>query len=116
MNCPAEHMVGTIKRRVEKMLRSAHCNLKILKLGRTYQKWIEDAVQELGNGAAGRWHIMRSVEKLPCIHKILAADEGQELTVDYIFGRWAPHEHQEECDADPEHNRDFGAVRAPRIR
>jgi len=108
MNSPAEHMVGTIKGVVKRCIIAARFDLEQLKLGSTYQKWVLDAVQERGNGAAGSWHVGRSVEKLPCIHKILAADAGDEVTVQYIFSRWAPHEHADEVAHDPVNNRDHG--------
>lgn len=108
MNSPVEHMVRTLKAFVRKLIRAAHCNMAILKRGRSYQEWIEQAVAEKANGPEGRWAIMRSIEKLPAIHRILAGPEGEEIDVEYIFGRWAPHKHPDAVRSDPERNRDWG--------
>lgn len=110
MNSPAEHMVGTLKGVVKKCILASHLNFEELKLGRTYQKWVLDAVEARGNGPAGRWHVKRSIEKLTCIHQILTADAGEKINVQYIFDRWAPHEHP---DADPASNKDFGRTGHP---
>lgn len=108
LNCPAEHMVKTLKLFVANKLRLARCNFELLKLGKPYQQWVEEAVRERANGARGRWHIMRSIEKLPCIHRILAHNEGEEFEVTWIHKRWAPHEHPELVAANPELNCDHG--------
>ena len=113
MNSPAEHMVGTIKGVLKRCILATRCNLEQLKLGRTYQQWVLQAVQERSNGAAGRWHVARSVEKLPCIHKILTADAGEPVACQYIFSRWAPHEHPDLVAADPVNNRDHGRLGHP---
>lgn len=115
MNCPAEHMVHTLKDYVGGKISDAHCNLELLKYGRTLQVWILEAVEKLANGAKGRWHIMRSIEKLPCIHKILAGVRGVKTKVQYIFKRWAPHEHAEQVAADPVRNRDHGRTGHPQF-
>lgn len=108
MNCPAEHMVRTLKARIKALIIGAHCNHKILKVGRTYQAWIWEAVQQLANGAQGRWQIMRSIEKLSCIHEILAGEAGRAIDVQFIFNRWAPHRNADVVAQDPHVNRDYG--------
>ena len=108
MNSPAEHMVYTIKWTTTSDIKKIRCDFEKLKRGVTYQEMIERAVAERGNGDAGRWHIMRSVEKLECIHKILAADAGAEVTVQYIFKRWAPHEHPDKVEENPAVHKDHG--------
>lgn len=108
MNSPAEHMVKTLKEYVHGQMTDAHCNLAVLKRGCEYQQWIQDAVQQRGNGDTGRWQIMRSVEKLSCIHRILSAPTDAEIEVQFIFNRWAPHEHPDQVAANPAQNCDHG--------
>lgn len=87
MNMPAEHMVRTIKCRIRKFMVSVQWNEKNnaeLLLAKTYQKWLF----ELENGdlnASGIWQVKRSVAKMPCAAKILAAEKGESVFVNYTF-------------------------------
>jgi hypothetical protein len=89
-NC-AEHMVGTLKSDVRRQLLDSDLNNPELWKGRAYQAMLLDAVRERGNGPSGLNHVRRSVEKWPCTCAILAADEDEEVTLHYIFGKPGPN-------------------------
>lgn len=96
VHSPIEHLVGTIKREVKfHFLEDGHSD-EALREGRTYQVLINNAVRDRANGAAGRKHIRRSVDKQHIICKILAAPKGYQFSVRYRFGdeKVANHEVQ----------------------
>lgn len=86
IHSPVEHMVGTIKRYVKREVLEADLNDSELWKGRTYQKYVNDAVSLRGNGEDGRKHISKSVEKQKIICQILAEKAGTKFMVDYVFG------------------------------
>ena len=81
-----EHMVGTLKRYIYSLIFEADFSFDELKVARTYQALIEKAVRVKGNGQAGRRHILRSAQKQPELCKVLAADAGTDVQVNYRFG------------------------------
>lgn len=87
MHCPPEHMVGTIKLDVREALLAMDLTQASLWRGQTYQELLVKAVEVRGNGVAGRYHISRSVEKQPLICQILAAEEDEELELQWVFGK-----------------------------
>jgi len=93
LHCPAEHMVGTVKRDVREHLLRMDLNDPALWKGRTYQQLIEQAVERRGNGAAGQKHIGRSVEKWRHVAAILAADKSETLQLRYTFGDGGANPH-----------------------
>lgn len=90
IHSPVEHMVGTLKRQVRKLLLGSDFNDVELWKGRTYQQFINKAVASRGNGDDGKHHIGKSVEKQVIICRILAADKGVEFPVRYTFGKPGP--------------------------
>ena len=87
IHSPAEHMVGTIKNTVKALLLACDFGDVELWKGRTYQRFINEAVATRGNGNAGQHHIGKSVQKQEIICKILATDEGKAFPVHYVFGK-----------------------------
>ena len=85
IHSPIEHMVGTVKRHVKRqmlaMLLKKHGELK---KGRTYQRFIENAVRERGNGEAGHHHISSSIYKQEIICRVLAAPVGEPVVATYV--------------------------------
>ena len=86
LHCPIEHMVGTVKAYVRAKIFDFDVPDAELQMARTYQRWINEAVQEKGNGAAGRRHVTRSVDKQKCIAQILSTPADREVVVKYVFG------------------------------
>lgn len=86
IHCPIEHLVGTIKAFVRARLLDFDVPDAALTFAVTYQRWIDEAVKERGNGDKGRWHMRRSIEKQKCICEILSTAAGVEVTVQYTFG------------------------------
>lgn len=81
-----EHMVGTIKGEVRRLLLASDFGDAELWKGRTYQSFVNKAVASRGNGAKGKHHIGKSTEKQRIICRILAAEKGFEFDVRYTFG------------------------------
>lgn len=79
-----EHMVRTLKHAV-KMQALLHLHSDVLYKARTWQQWLLEAVQDLGNGENGHNHINRSIEKQKCICQILCTPAGQLVTVQFVF-------------------------------
>lgn len=86
LNSPAEHAVGTVKHEVREMLLSYDMHSDDIKSGRLYQQFIRDAVEERLRGDKGKHHVGGSVRKLPKIVKILAAEKGQPVELEHVFG------------------------------
>jgi hypothetical protein len=82
-----EHMVGTLKGWVSQKLLAMDLDSDEVLLGSTYQGLIWKAVQERGNGQAGREHIQGSLRKWVHILEILSAEKGQELKIPYDFSK-----------------------------
>ena len=86
IHSPVEHMVGTIKHYLKRKMRENLCAKDdLLFQASTYQDWVLAAVEEKGNGEAGRHHITRSVDKQKCICMILAAPKTEIVTLEYTF-------------------------------
>lgn len=83
IHAPVEHMVGTLKRNVRKLMWSVPADLWV---GKTYQMYLNNLVQTRGNGAAGRKHIAGSVRKQPLTCEILAAETDEIVELHYVFG------------------------------
>lgn len=86
IHCVVEHMVGTVKNAVRMHLMQDDLQNKALWLGQTYQHSLVQAVNARGRGQKGVKHISGSVRKQPLVCEILAADEGEELELRYVFG------------------------------
>lgn len=86
LNSPVEHAVGTIKREIRDMLLSHDLHDPALWKAQLYRAFAEKAVLKRLTGVQGRHHIGGSVRKLPCILKILAADKGEPLVLEHVFG------------------------------
>ena len=85
VHCVVEHMVNTLKLAVkQRALLQLHSD--VLFRASAWQEWLLEAVQERGNGAAGRKHISRSIEKQKCVCKILCTPAGESVTLHYVFG------------------------------
>lgn len=80
-----EHMVRTLKFAVKQQA-LLHMHSDMLFYARTWQGWLEEAVEERGNGERGRKHIKRSVEKQEWVCRILRASEDDIVIVRYVFG------------------------------
>lgn len=87
MHCPPEHAVGTCKVGVRVKLMECNFDDKELWKGLTYQTMLLDVIKEKLNGKPGLYQISRSVQKQPLICKILAAEQGEEVTLKYRFGQ-----------------------------
>ena len=85
IHMPVEHMVRTLKYAVKQQA-LLHMHSDVLFYARTWQVWLEEAVQERGNGERGLHHIKRSIEKQEWVCRILCAAEGEEVAVHYVFG------------------------------
>lgn len=86
LNSPVEHAVGTLKHEIREMLLQHDMHDRALWKGPLYFQFIEQAMQKRLLGENGRHHIGGSVRKLPCIAKILAADKGESLVIEHVFG------------------------------
>lgn len=86
MNSPAEHAVATVKHAVRELILSFDLHSQELKKGRQYQEFIREAVKSRLTGERGQHHIRGSVRKLPCILKILAAERGEPVQLEHVFG------------------------------
>lgn len=86
IHCPVEHMVRTIKNEVQEQILATDLNDQRLWTGGYYQELIMKAVAKHGSGDQGRHHIAGSVRKQPVVCQILAAEQGEELKVRYVFG------------------------------
>lgn len=84
-NSPAEHMVRSVKAEVREYVLNMDPASPLLRKGVTYQRMINRAVQVRGNGARGLHQIRRSIAKLPCIFKILAAELNEKIEVEFDF-------------------------------
>lgn len=93
VHSPVEHMVGTLKRYVQRRMREQLTNRDALMAARSYQQWLREAVATLGNEAAGRHHITRSIEKQKCICQILATPVHKIVVVKYTF-KWSKNKHE----------------------
>lgn len=87
VHCTPEHMIGTTKTDIREQLMDRDLNDPQLWRGRTYQLMILDAVQRRGNGDAGLYHIRHSIQKWPKILQILAAEAGEVLELEHVFGK-----------------------------
>jgi hypothetical protein len=85
IHSPVEHLVGSVKWHVHSQVieHFADSNVDFFS-ARTYQKWIEDAVEKYGNGERGQRHVRRSVEKQKCICQILRTPVGKTVRVEYV--------------------------------
>lgn len=92
-----EHMVGTLKGWVRRKFLAMDLDSDEVLLGSTYQGLIRKAVQERGNGQAGREHIQGSLRKWVHILDILSAEKGQELKIPYDFSNGKMSGQQEHC-------------------
>lgn len=86
INSPVEHCVRTIKHHVRELLLDSDLHDSALWKGLFYRELAEKAVQTHLTGAQGRHHVSGSVRKLPCILQILAADKGEPLVLEHVFG------------------------------
>jgi hypothetical protein len=87
-NMVAEHPMLTLKNHVYTELRKHRANFELLRKGVTLDDAIDEAVRQCFSGPRGRWHIMRSREKLPCCLQLLAGNKGEMCELKYIFDRW----------------------------
>jgi hypothetical protein len=95
LNMPAEHCVCTFKHRIANMLyvRAASGSPEI-KLAVTYQLVVMQIVKDFFEKGEGRTHATRSVAKLPCAAQIIAAEEGEWITVRYQFQYGGAEKHR----------------------
>lgn len=87
INQAAEHLVNSVKCSVRDQLLSYDMHSPELWKGRTYQQFVRHAVASAAGvfEGGGCHHAMRSVEKLSCTLRILAADPGEPVLVRYQF-------------------------------
>lgn len=85
VHSPVEHMVSTLKRTVRQEMLALELFNDSLWKGRTYQQFIEKAVETRGRGEAGRTHIRGSVDKQIIICRVLAANPDELVEFDYAF-------------------------------
>lgn len=85
IHSPVEHLVGTVKKCVRNAMLGCDLSDAQLWKGKTYQRFINNAVSTSGNGADGQHHIGGSVKKQILICQILAAEKTEWLTLDHQF-------------------------------
>ena len=85
IHCPVEHMIGTLKAKV-KQKAWEHVMDADLYDAAVWQRWLNEAVAEYGNGVNGRKHISGSFRKQKCICEILRTPQGEFVVVKFVFG------------------------------
>ena len=95
IHCPVEHMVRTLKHFVRMSMWGEQSDGWWRAV--TYQQYLEQAVREKGNGAAGVRHIAGSVRKQPFVCGILAEIEYNYLKIEYTFGGPATNANRPRC-------------------
>lgn len=95
VHSPVEHVVGTIKAGVTKMVQEGSLVDNALRNGVTYQRLVDAVIADKLTGPQGEKHVHSSVTKQEIICKILSSDRGHKFTVNYTFGDPGPNKKTE---------------------